>query len=131
MECIFAGVMNKALLSIGTNEDRENNLLLCHRLLDGLFTDISYSKTSVTVPYGTSYKNDFLNQLAVVYTEKGKEEVSLILKSLEKEIGRNKEDKQKGVVKIDVDIIIWNDEVLKPADISRSYIADLLPSLHG
>lgn len=129
MKCIFAGVMNKALLSIGTNEDRERHLALCHQLLEELFVDITYSKTSVTAPYGTSYKKDFLNQLAVIYTDKSKEDVSTLLKSMEKKIGREKKDKEKGIVKIDIDIIIWNEEVLKPADISRSYIVDLLPSL--
>lgn len=121
--------MNKALLSIGTNEDREANLALCHKHLDSLFKDILYSKTSITAPYGHLYKNDFLNQLAVVYTDKGKEDISILLKSLEKELGRNSADKEKGIVKIDIDIVIWNEEVVKPSDISRSYIADLLPSL--
>lgn len=129
MECIFADVMNKALLSIGTNMDRETNLALCHDELDRLFGDISYSDTSVTAPYGAVYKDDFLNQLAVIYTTKIKEEVYEILKGIEKNIGRNDADKARGKVKIDIDLIIWNDEVLKPADLERSYIVDLLPSL--
>lgn len=121
--------MNKALISIGTNEDREDNLARCHQLLDRLFSNITYSATSLTTPYGNSYKNDFLNQLAFVYTEKDKSDIHQLLKSLEKEMGRSSNDKEKGIVKIDIDLVIWNDEVLKPADISRSYIADLLPSL--
>lgn len=129
MECIFAVVMNKALLSIGTNENREENLSLCHLLLDKEFEDIRYSHTSVTSPYGSVYKEDFLNQLAIIYTHKAKEEVALLLKNIEKKIGRKVSDKKKGVVKIDVDLVIWNEEVLKPSDISRSYITDLLASL--
>lgn len=121
--------MNKALLSIGTNEDRETNLDLCHNLLGELFEDIIYSATSITVPYGNSYKNDFLNQLAIIYTDKEKDDVSHLLKSLEKEMGRNDADKEKGIVKIDVDLVIWNDEVIRPTEISRTYIIDLLPSL--
>lgn len=121
--------MNKVLLSIGTNEDREANLALCHKYLNSLFENIIYSKTSITIPYGNSYKNDFLNQLAVVYTDKGKKDISLLLKSLERKMGRENADKEKGIVKIDVDIIAWNEEIVKPSDISRSYIADLLPSL--
>lgn len=129
MSCIFVSIMNKVLLSIGTNDDREANLALCHQLLDNSFEHIHYSKTSITTPYGATYKNDFLNQLAVVYTDKDKEEVALFLKLLEKKIGRNPDDKERGVVKIDIDLVIWNGDVLKPADITRNYIADLLPSL--
>ena len=123
--------MNKALLSIGTNEDKEINLDLCHQLLDNFFEQISYSDTSVTTPYGISYKNDFLNQLAIIYTDRKKEEVYKHLKSIEKQIGRTPLDKEKGIVKIDIDLVIWNNEILNPADISRSYIADLLPTLPG
>ena len=129
MECIFASVMNKALLSIGTNEEREKNLVLCHQFLNKEFEDIHYSDTSVTSPYGATYKEDFLNQLAIIHTKKEKEEVVFLLKEAEKEIGRNPADKNKGIVKIDIDLVIWNDKVLKPADITRSYIIDLLPSL--
>ncbi len=129
MECIFACNMNKGLLSIGTNYDRETNLNICHQLLNDLFSDIIYSDTSITTPYGIDYENNFLNQLAVIYTDKNKEEISQLLKSLEKKMGRDSLDKQNGIVKIDIDLVIWNDEILKPADINRSYIADLLPSL--
>jgi len=129
MGCIFASVMNKALICIGTNEERESNLSLCHELLDDAFPDIIYSGTSITTPYGTIYRNDFLNQLALVYTYKEKDEVSKILKSTEKSLGRNSSDKKKGIVKIDIDLVIWNKEVLKPDDLSRDYIIDLLPDL--
>ena len=121
--------MNKALLSIGTNEDKKVNLALCHQLLDNLFPEIHYSETSLTSPYGITYKDKFLNQLAILYTDKDKSEIYNILKSVEQEMGRTPSDKEKGIVKIDIDLVIWNDEVLKPADISRSYITDLLPTL--
>lgn len=130
MERIFVPIMNKVLLSIGTNEDRESNLTLCHQFLDNIFTDICYSGTSVTMPYGTTYKNDFLNQLAIIYTDKDKEEVKCLLKSIEKDMGRNNADKKHGIVKIDIDLVIWNNTILKPEDFKRSYIADLLASMH-
>lgn len=126
---IFAEVMNKALISIGTNVNREANLALCHELLNAVFPEISYSNTSITTPYGNSYKDDFLNQLAFIYTSEAKEEVHKQLKSIETKIGRNAADKVNGSVKIDVDLVIWNEEVLKPDDMGRSYIADLLSSL--
>jgi 2-amino-4-hydroxy-6-hydroxymethyldihydropteridine diphosphokinase len=130
MECIFADVMNKALICIGTNEDREQNLALCHELLNNAFTGMIYSDTSITAPYGTVYKNDFLNQLALIYTDKAKDEVAGILKLLEKSIGRSPLDKKNGIVKIDIDLVVWNGETLKPDDLGRSYIAGLLPGLH-
>lgn len=129
MERIFALIMNKALISIGTNENREENLALCHLLLREKFTDISFSATSITAPYGRNYKENFLNQLAVVQTDLAQEEIATLLKSFERKIGRTDDDKPQGKVKIDIDLLIWNEEVLKFTDLKRSYVADLLRSL--
>ncbi len=129
MECIFAIVMNTALLSIGTNENREENLSLCHRLLEKEFDYLYYSDTTLSSPYGSHYKEDFLNQLAIVQTEKEKDEVAAMLKNIERKIGRKSSDKKGGLVKIDIDLVIWNEELLKPVDMNRNYIKDLLPSL--
>lgn len=126
MQCIFASIMNKALISIGSNFDRENNLILCRKLLNESFDNILYSQTLITIPYGKVYKNDFLNQLAVIETNEGQEEINKKLKNIEKIIGRDRNDKISGQVKIDVDLVIWNDHVLKEEDMKRSYVAELL-----
>ncbi|MBK5719911.1 2-amino-4-hydroxy-6-hydroxymethyldihydropteridine diphosphokinase [Dysgonomonas sp. Marseille-P4677] len=121
--------MNKILLSIGTNENREASLVLCHQLLNNLFEEIHYSETSITKPYGVKYHNDFLNQLAIAYTEQDKEDIHAALKELEKKMGRKASDKESGIVVIDIDIVIWNQEIIKATDIERTYIKDLLPTL--
>lgn len=125
---IFVFNMNKALISIGSNEDRESNIALCRQMLNATFGDVNYSKTSVTPPYGNIYKNDFLNQLAVVTTDKEENEISYLLKQMEREMGRSRKDKITGKVVIDIDLVIWNDKVLKPEDLHRKYVAELLES---
>lgn len=122
--------MNSALVSIGSNENPEQNLLGCCRLLAQLFPDILFSKTSVTVPYGNNYKNDFFNCLAVINTDIERQDCVNKLKQLERDMGRTPNDKFKGCVKIDIDLVIWNREVLKPKDLERSYVKDLLLDLN-
>lgn len=121
--------MNKLLISLGSNEDAETNMSICRNLLAEIFELIIYSDTSVTSPYGKHYKNDFLNQLAFALTEMEIEEVTQKLKLLEKKIGRLPEDKGKGIVKIDIDLIEWNNTIMKEEEWSRDYIALLLPDL--
>lgn len=130
MECIFVLVMNQGLISIGSNENREANLILCRDLLSNNFAGIRFSDISVTSPYGSIYKNDFINQLAVIITDKERLEVCQLLKSIEREMGRTPDDKKNGAVKIDIDLAVWNGEIIKPEDMARSYISDLLPSLN-
>lgn len=123
--------MNKGLISIGSNTDSKDNLTVCVQLLKDKFERIIFSDTSETKPYGTNYKNDFMNQLAYIYTDKEKQEVIALLKQLEHDMGRTPADKKKGIVIIDIDLVIWNREILKPEDIKRSYITKLLPGLSG
>lgn len=121
--------MNKVLISIGSNFDSGNNVNCCRLLLDLHFENIFYSQVCETVPYGENYKHNFLNQLAVFTTEKPLSEVQNILKSIERQIGRTSNDKETGLVKIDVDLVVWNHEILKPKDISRTYVKSLLVTL--
>lgn len=122
--------MNTLLISMGSNENSEENMELCRNLLSEIFSTISYSDTSVTKPFGEHYQNDFLNQLALAQTLRNRESVENNLKSLERQIGRSTEDKAKGLIKIDIDLIMWNDEILKKEDWARNYVADLLPSIY-
>ncbi len=126
----LCNIMNRALICIGSNDDRDSNLLVCKSLLEKSFGTVFYSKTSVTTPYGESYKQDFLNQLAVLYTEMKKEDVMNSLKEIERLMGRKQEDKSIGLVKIDVDLLSWNKEILKPEDMQRRYVADLLHTIN-
>lgn len=121
--------MNKALICIGSNMDRETNLTVCKSFLKELFGELNYSDTSVTTPYGQSYKQDFLNQLALFYTDKKKEDVINLLKDIEKSMGRKQKDKLTGLVKIDVDLLCWNQEILKPEDMTRRYVTELLSTI--
>lgn len=122
-------VMNEVLISIGSNINKEKNLAVCQQLLNASFDCIHYSDISITVPYGNNYQDNFINQLAMILTNDEKNVVSNILKSIEKKIGRVPEDKNLGIVKIDVDIIIWNNNVIKTEDITRSYVKDLISTL--
>lgn len=121
--------MNEALICIGSNENKEYNMSECRRLLEHIFSDITYSDICISIPYGKNYKNDFLNQLAIIKTDKEKIEFESLLKDLEKQLRRNPEDKIMGIVKIDIDLIIWNGLVTKPEDLSRSYVQALIHEL--
>ena len=111
---------------MGSNENGRENLSVCRHLLESVFADIVFSDISITAPYGKVYTNDFTNQLAFAYTTKPIEEVLRQLKVFEQKMGRDARDKQTGVVIIDIDLVIWNDKVLKPEDMQRTYVAELL-----
>lgn len=118
--------MHKVLLSIGTNTNTRFNLNRAKCILQTLFPSIQFTNDSENKPYGDIYKNWFLNTLGYFESELCKKELISHLKNIEKAMGRTSKHKAEGKVIIDIDLIKWDNEVLKPEDFKRSYIQELL-----
>ena len=118
--------MHKVLLSIGTNTDTRFNLNRAIDFLQSYFPTIQFTEVTESKPYGNSYIGSFLNALAYFQTELCKEALVSDLKSIEKDMGRLPNQKAEGIVIIDIDLIKWDDEIIKPEDFQRSYITYLL-----
>ena len=65
--------------------------------------------------------NDYLNAVAEGYVECDFETLKAQMKDYERSSGRTPESKLMGVVPIDIDIVMWNDEVVKAGDYEQSY----------
>ena len=115
--------MNKAWISIGSNEDSKTNMELSRSMLAERFRKILFTREMETAPYGKQYKGMFLNQFAVAFTE------HRIAKEIELSLGRLPEHKAQGIVKMDIDVFGWNGEIVRPHDYNRPYVQDLLPQL--
>lgn len=98
-------------------------------MLENLFPEIVFTEALTTKPYGDHYKRPFVNVLAVAYHSAGADEINAQLKEIEKRLGRTTEDKAKGKVVIDLDLIAADGEILRPKDFERSYVQDLLPQI--
>ena len=94
--------------------------------LQSSFPTIQFTQVKESEPYGTTYKSSFLNTLAYFNTNLCKDALVLDLKNIEKNMGRHPNHKAEGKVIIDIDLLKWDNEITKPEDFQRSYIADLL-----
>ena len=90
------------------------------------FPNIKFTNTIKTQPYGTIYKNSFLNTLAYFETDMSIDEIQLRLKTIEKSMGRQLVDEKEWEIIIDIDLIKWNNKVIKPDDFKRGYMHDLM-----
>lgn len=122
---------NQVLLSLGSNQDSERNIRCAARLLDEYFERITYSEPVYTDPVGTGLPGPFLNQVAMACTGDTPEEITKVLKQIERRLGRTPESKISGHIPIDIDLLQWNDRILKPADLEREYVRSGLLSLPG
>ena len=75
-----------------------------------------------TEAIGNGYLSPFSNQLAQFETSLSAEDIRNILKQIEKENGRLPEDKQQGIVKLDIDLLKYDDSILKPKDMEKDFV---------
>ncbi|WP_102408307.1 2-amino-4-hydroxy-6-hydroxymethyldihydropteridine diphosphokinase [Parabacteroides bouchesdurhonensis] len=122
-------MLNKVLVSLGSNFNREENIQSAARQLSSLFPIIYFSPAVYTEPVGSPQSSIFMNQVAIVYSPYSIEELKSIFKRIEKRLGRRPEDKMLGLVPIDIDLLKWNDQILKPEDMERSYIISGIHSI--
>ncbi|MDD2327874.1 MAG: 2-amino-4-hydroxy-6-hydroxymethyldihydropteridine diphosphokinase [bacterium] len=118
--------MSTILLSIGSNIFAKTNIDKARRMLTRLFPDILFSQSVLSEPDDDRYSFLFRNVLAKAETELLPEEVIEKIKQTERAVGRSPRDKYLGRVIIDIDLIRYNDEILRPEDFQREYVQQLL-----
>lgn len=119
--------MHTCLICIGSNHNREIHVSFATEALKGLFPNIVFGRKEETEPWGISNSALFINQVASFTTELSAEEVKEALKQLETLSGRTPEEKEKGIVSLDIDLLMYDDVILKPDDIKKEYMTKLIP----
>ena len=121
--------MPVCIVCIGSNYGRRENLPLARCKLQALYPAIRFAAEQDTVPLYFKNPALFANQVALFETEQSKEAVSDALKQIERLAGRLPGDKQQEKVCLDIDLLCYDDEVLKPNDLKRLYVQEGLKEL--
>ena len=109
----------KVLLSLGSNlNDRKANILSAIELIkiSGALTNVEVSSFYETAPVGVTEQPSFLNIAATGYSSMLPSELLPILKSIEKQIGRQERERWHER-EIDIDIILYGTHVFLSEDI--------------
>ena len=114
--------MHKCIICIGSNYNRKENLLLARRRLVDLFPTIRFTSEQETRPLFFRSPALFSNQVAMFFSEAEEERVRKELKAIEQSAGRRPEDKKEEKVSLDIDLLSFDDRVLKPEDLKREYV---------
>lgn len=114
-------VRHTVVLSIGSNSaEKKENVGRAVKWLEGLMENTVCSDI---------YETPEIHGKSVTYTNavvKGETTLDLIpitdiTKEFERGNGRNSEARSKGLVPIDIDIVVWDGAILRPVDYSRSF----------
>lgn len=109
-------------IGIGSNWQRTEHMSLARCRLNEYFPGIRFSDEVETEPLFFRRPDKFSNQVACFTSSRTAEEVKSMLKSIEREAGRMPEDKAQEIVKLDIDLLLCDDRILKPKDLERPFV---------
>lgn len=111
--------MNRAIISLGSNvTDKESVLRRAVALLD---SKIIESTQPYIDPVDNQPSAPYLNIVTAIETEKDHDTLRAFFKELERKAGRTESDKSLGLVPLDIDIVVFNGKIMRPADFDREY----------
>lgn len=120
-----------AIISLGSNiENGELQLHNAYNIIRMWFREAKHSAPLSTVaigmPEGTP---NYSNMLVCVTTTLSLASMTSLTKELERLMGDTRENRNKNIVAMDVDIVEFDKEILKVHDYQRSYYQALRPSI--
>ena len=125
--------MNIVAISVGSNIEPEKNVDKAKEMLIQKKMFIKESNFYKTKPLGFLEQAEFLNGAFLIKTESGMETLTQELKQLEIELGRVKTENKNGPRCIDLDIVVWNKEIVDEdfyhRDFIKKTVLELIPDL--
>lgn len=122
---------HSCVLCLGSNYNRHLHMEEARKALMELFLTIRFSEEMTTEAIGDKFLSPFSNQVAKLETSLTIEEIRSLLKKIEKDNGRLPEDKEQGIVKLDIDLLMYDDLTLKPNDMEKDYVLEGISSLQA
>ena len=114
--------MNDCIIGIGSNIEAEKNITEMLRLLSADVEIIKVSKLMQTKPIGITDQADYTNGAVYIRTIMSLKSLSLYLKNLEDQMGRDRTQPKFGPRNIDLDILIWNNKVIDQDYYTRDFL---------
>jgi 2-amino-4-hydroxy-6-hydroxymethyldihydropteridine diphosphokinase len=114
--------MNAVIIGIGSNIDAESNI---SKMLEILKEHVEIAKVSEmikTKPIGIENQPDYTNGAVKISTELNKEDLTVLLKAIENELGRDRTVPKFGPRTIDLDIVVWNGEIVDNDYYTRDFL---------
>ena len=136
--CKFISRMNQFIILLASNSEAEKNMTDARKrlhmaFLEGLHFSKNHWSEAVVKEGHTPLSEEisrYLNAVCVGQTDKTPEDVSSFLKQMEVEMGRLRGVEAQGRVAIDLDLVEWNGEILRPKDAVQGYYRVCLEDLH-
>jgi len=114
--------MNTVIIGIGSNIDAESNISKMLEIMREHVEIVKVSEMIKTKPIGIENQPDYTNGAVKISTELNKEDLTVLLKAIENELGRDRTVPKFGPRTIDLDIVVWNGEIVDNDYYTRDFL---------
>lgn len=115
-------VNNIAIIGIGSNIKAKINIPKMLKLLETKVDILKVSTFIKTKPIGILNQPDFTNGAVKIQTNLDLKNLNKLLKEIENQLGRVRTGPKSGPRCIDLDIIVWNDEIIDKDYYTRDFL---------
>lgn len=126
-------MLNKAIISVGSNIDPEANIEAAKTILSREQRILATSKFVRTKPCGLTGQADFINGALSIETALDIKTLAVYLKDVEARLGRGRLAAKDAPRTIDLDLVVFNGEIVGldfgRYDFVRNAVLELLPEL--
>jgi 2-amino-4-hydroxy-6-hydroxymethyldihydropteridine diphosphokinase len=114
--------MNTCIVGIGSNIDAETNIEKMLEILGKKVNIIKISPLIKTAPVGIVEQPDYTNGAVKITTDLDRQNLNALLKLIEDELGRDRSGPKFGPRTMDLDIVVWNGEIVDPDYYTRDFL---------
>ena len=114
--------MNTVIIGIGSNIDAESSIPKMLEILKGKVEVVKVSAMIKTKPIGIENQPDYTNGAVKINTVLNQNNLTVLLKSIEDKMGRDRTAPKFGPRNIDLDIVVWNGEIVDNDYYTRDFL---------
>lgn len=123
--------MNEVIIGIGSNINANKNIAKMLEILEREVTVLQVSSLIKTKPIGIENQADFTNGAVKISTKLERNDLNKLLKQIEDQMGRDRSVAKFGPRCIDLDITVWNDEIVDEDYYTRDFLRKSVEELGG
>lgn len=114
--------MNTVIIGIGSNINAEFNIPKMLEMLQAKVEVVKVSAMIKTKPIGIENQPDYTNGAVKINTVLNQNNLTVLLKSIEDKMGRDRTAPKFGPRNIDLDIVVWNGEIVDNDYYTRDFL---------
>ena len=115
-------MINSVIIGIGSNINAEENISKMLEILTLHMDVLRVSTMLKTKPIGIEDQPDFTNGAVKIQTSLDEKELNRLLKKIEDQLGRDRSAPKFGPRTIDLDIVVWNGEIVDKDYYTRDFL---------